>query len=71
MCKDIRVEPQLQQLTGETLQSSTLTGNEVHLDICTRGFWQTGHVAFFDVRVFNTNAKRYFNQDIQKRMNLM
>ena len=47
------------------------TENEVRLDICARVFWQTGQVAFFDIRAFNTNAKRYFNQDIQKRMNLM
>ena len=42
VCKDFCVEPQLQQLTGETLQSSTLTRNEVHLDIFARDFWQTG-----------------------------
>lgn len=34
--KDIRAGPQLQQLTGKTLQSSTLTGNEVLLYICAR-----------------------------------
>ena len=66
VCKDISVEPQLQQLTGETLQSSTLTGNEVRLDICARGFWQAGQMALFDERVFNPNAKRYANQDISK-----
>lgn len=36
MCKDIRVEPQLQELTSETLQPATLTGKEVRLDICTQ-----------------------------------
>ena len=70
MCKDICVEPQLQQLTGETLQSLTLTGNKVRLDICARGFWQTGQMAFFDARVFNPNAKRYVNQDISKTYEL-
>ena len=35
---DIRVEPQLLQLNGETLQSSFLAGNEVRLYICARGF---------------------------------
>ena len=70
MCKDIFVEPQLPQLTGETFQSSTLTGNEVRLDICVRGFWQTGQMKFFDVRVFNPNAKRYVNQDISKTHDL-
>ena len=38
--KDIRAGPQLQQLTGKTLQSSSLSGNEVRLEICGRGFWQ-------------------------------
>ena len=38
VCKDVRVEPQLQQLTVEYLQHST--GNEVRLDISARGFWQ-------------------------------
>ena len=38
VCKDVRVKPQLQQLTVEYLQHST--GNEVRLDISARGFWQ-------------------------------
>ena len=66
VCKDIRVEPQLQQLTGEILNSSTIIGNEARSDICARGFWQAGQIAFFDVRVFNPIAKRYVNQDISK-----
>ena len=59
VCKDIHVVQQLQQLTGETLRSSTLTGNQVRLDICARCFWQTGQMPIFDVRVFNPKAKRY------------
>ena len=39
VCKDVRVEPQPQQLTGEYLQHSTATGNEVRLGISARGFW--------------------------------
>ena len=38
LCKDIWVEPLLQQLTGEALQNHTARGNEVRLDICSRGF---------------------------------
>ena len=41
----MRVEPQLQQLTGEYLQHSTASGNEVRLDISARGFWQPGQMA--------------------------
>ena len=36
--KDVRVEPLLQQLTGESLQNHTAKGNEVRLDICAGGF---------------------------------
>ena len=66
VCKDARVEPQLQQLTGEYLQHSTAAGNEVRLDISARGFWQAGQMAFLDVRVFNPNAKRYANIELSK-----
>ena len=45
VCKDIRVESQLQQLTGEILHSSTVTGNESRSDICERSFWQAGQIA--------------------------
>ena len=61
----MRVEPQLQQLSGEYLESSTAAGN-VTLDICARRFWQAGQMAFLDVRVFNPNAKRYAKKELSK-----
>ena len=70
MCKDIRVEPHLKQPTGESLQSSTLTGNELRLDICTRGFWQKVQIVFFDVSAFNPSVKIYVNKESQKYTNL-
>ena len=66
VCKDIRVGPQLQDLTGEILHPSTINGNEARLDICARGFWQAGHMTFFGVRIFNPTTKRYVNQEISK-----
>ena len=69
-CKDIRVESRLQQITSKALRSSTLTRNEVPLDICGSGFWQAGQMKFFDVRLFNSNTKRYVNQDIPKTYEL-
>ena len=59
-------QPQLQQLTGEYLQHSTAAGNEVRLDISPRGLWQAGQMAFLDVRVFYSNAKRYANIELSK-----
>ena len=66
VCKDGRVEPQLQQLTDEYLQHSTAAGNEVRLDISARGFWQAGQMAFLHVRGFNPNVKRYANIELSK-----
>ena len=66
VCKDVRVEPELQQLTDEYLQHSTAAGNEVRLDISACGFWQAGEMAFLDVRVFNPNTKQYANIELSK-----
>ena len=43
VCKDVRVEPQLQQLTVEYFQHSTAAGNEVRLDDSARGLWQASY----------------------------
>ena len=67
VCKDVRVEPQLQP---ETFAPSTATGNKVRLDVCARGFWQAGQMTFFDVRVFNPNARRYAKQELSKTFQL-
>ena len=66
VCKDILVEPQLQPLTGESFAPSKATGNEVRLDLCAPGFWQADQMAFFDVRAFNPNGRRYAKQELSK-----
>ena len=66
VCKDVRVEPFLQQLTGESLQNHTVRGNEVRLDKCARGLWEAGQAAFFDVSIFNPNAARYAKLELSK-----
>ena len=70
VCKDVRVEPQLQPLTGESFATSTATGNEVRLDVCACGFRQAGQMAFFDVTVFNPKARRYAKQELSKTYQL-
>ena len=66
VCKDVRVEPLLLQLTGESLQNHTARGNEVRFDMCRQGFWKAGQAAFFDMRVFNPNATRYAKLKLSK-----
>ena len=51
ICKDVRVEPLLQLLIGESLQHHTTREYEVRLEVCVRGFWEAGQAAFFDVKV--------------------
>ena len=67
VCKDAHVEPQLQPLSGETFFEKTADkSDQARVYISGRGFWLTGQVSFFDVRVFNPTAKRYINQEIHK-----
>ena len=63
---DVRIEPPLQPITGESLPPPANTDDEARLDISARGFWQRGAVAFFDVRVFNPFAKTHLNSNLEK-----
>ena len=65
--KDVKIEPVLQSLTGETFdQRTTNTSDDARLDFSTRRFWTKYQMAFFDVRVFDPNAKRYSTQILQR-----
>ena len=60
-CKDGCSAKEL-PVTGETFSNRTVnTRTESRLDIRFRGFWVRGKQAFFDTRVFDPNAKRYFD----------
>ena len=62
---DVRIEPQLQPLSGEILNlGSANREDEARLDISARGFWNQNEMAFFDVRVFNPFAKSYMNSSL-------
>ena len=57
VCKDVDVEPQRLPVTGETFENQTAnTRNEARVDIKSRGFWVRGQQAFFDVRIFDSDA---------------
>ena len=69
MCHDVRVEPDLQKLTGEEFNERTSNlKDEARVYVYARSFWITGQLEFFDVRVFNPYciAKRYSNQELSK-----
>ena len=59
VCHDVKVEPQLQQFSGELLNERTANKqDDARVDISARGFWQAGQQAFYDERVLHSNAKR-------------
>ena len=59
VCKDVEIEPQLQDVTGEQLSSGSNLAKEARLDIHARGFWEKHQSAFFDIRVCHPNAESY------------
>ena len=61
------IEPMLNELTGENLgQASANTSAEARLDVSARGVWSRNQRAFFDIRVFNPNARRFQGQSLKQ-----
>ena len=58
VCKDVEVEPVLQDIIGEELNRGANTTPDTRLDIVARGFWERQRSAFRDVRVCHPNADR-------------
>ena len=64
---DVRVEPKLQEVTGERFQQcSANKKNEARLDVSASSFWVPGQRLFLDIRVFNAHALRYRNLEVTK-----
>ena len=59
VCKDVEIEPQLQDVTGEQLSSRSNLAKEARLDIHANGFWEKHQSAFLDIRVCHPNAESY------------
>ena len=67
VCHDVCIEPPLLELTGETLSLRTANAaRDARLDISARGVWSREQRAFFDVRVFDPNARSYQNQSLSQ-----
>ena len=66
VCHDVRVEPDLQSITDETITAATAnTSDGARLDIAMNGFWGGRFErTFVDVRVFNPYAPSNRNSTI-------
>ena len=54
-------------MSGERLSKKTANKSiQARVNISAHGFWLIGQVALFDVRVLNSTAKRYVNQELRK-----
>ena len=61
VCKDVQIEPVLQDITGEILNPGTNKSAHARLDIHARGFWEKCSSAFFDMSVSHRNADTYLH----------
>ena len=52
VCHDVKIEPDLESLTGEQLNKGAVETDGARSDVSARGFWVRGQRAFFDIRVF-------------------
>ena len=64
-CKDVAIEPILQEVTGEVLPPSAIKSDDARVDVAARGFWVRGQVAYFDVKVYNPTAKTYLPKSLE------
>eukprot|EP00794_Sanderia_malayensis_P019778 gene19778-biopygen16424 len=67
VCRDVKVEPLLNELNGDELQErATNRSREARLDVSAASFLVAGQKAFFDIRVFDLNARRYSSLELAK-----
>ena len=68
VCQDVKVEPELQEITTETMTRRTAnTKDGARLDIAANGFWGGRHERMFlDVRVFNPLAPSNRSTNLEK-----
>ena len=59
VCKDVGVEPVLQEVTGDTLNHGANKAPDTRLDIHAQVFWERQRSSFFDVRVCHPKADSY------------
>ena len=67
VCHSVTIEPQLAPLSGEVfLAASTNTADDARADVRARGFWTRAQDAFFDIRIFHSDATSYADKPLEK-----
>ena len=66
VCRDVEIEPVLQDNSGEQLSRGSNLAQDARLDIHARGFWEHQQSAFFDVRVCHPNPYLYKDLEPQQ-----
>ena len=56
VCRNVKVEPPLQETRGDMLRSNANTSAQARLDIAATGLWSRFERTYFDVRVTHPNA---------------
>ena len=64
VCNDVQIEPVVQEVNGEALNSGSNKSADARLDVHARGFWEKQRSAFFDVRVCYPNAESDSQTDL-------
>ena len=66
VCNDVKIEPVLQDITGEELGRGSNTAPDARLDIHARGFWEPQRAAFFGVGVCHPNVDSYRDLELSQ-----
>ena len=66
VCYDVEIEPSLQPVTGEVLNSGANKAPDARLDVHCRGFWEKQTAAFFDIE-FATQMRTPTGTSLQNR----
>ena len=63
---NVTIEPILQPLTGEEQSIGGNVSVQARADTSARGFWYREQRAIFDVRIFDSNARRHENKTLKR-----
>ena len=67
ICIDVKKEPILIPLSGETISKATSNKQDnARVDLSARDFWSKGERAHFDIRVFDPMAQSYKEENLDK-----